>query len=126
MNKLNFAAILAAGAALALSPAHVAAQAEAKPVSMGIRLKPHAEGGEVAVLLPGLTGAAVGFEVGDILIEAGGTPVSPKVLQEYMKTVRAGDQVSFKVKRAGAVVELTGKGVAAPEGASAPMAQPQE
>ncbi len=125
MNKFNFAALVVAGAALALSPAQVAAQAEAKPVSMGLRLKPHAEGGEVAVVLPNRTGVAVGFKVGDIVVEAGGKPVSPEVLQAYMQTLKAGDQVSFKVKRAGVVIELTGKGVAAPDGEQAPTAPSQ-
>ena len=48
MNKLNFAAILAAGASLALSPAHVAAQAAAPSVNMGVQLRAHPEGAEVA------------------------------------------------------------------------------
>jgi C-terminal processing protease CtpA/Prc len=121
MNKLNFAAILAAGAALALSPAHVAAQA-AKPVSLGVQMDvtPEAEGPEVVAMLPDRTAAAVGFKIGDILLEAGGKPISREVLEEYMKQLKEGDQVSFKVKRAGAVVDLTGKAVATPEGAPEP------
>ncbi|HWH17679.1 MAG TPA: PDZ domain-containing protein [Allosphingosinicella sp.] len=130
MNKFKFAAIFAAGAALALSSAQVAAQEEAKPISMGMKLE-HVteggtEGGEVTAMLPDRTGAALGFKVGDILIEAGGKPITPEVLREYMKDKKAGDQLSFKVKRAGAVVELTGKALPAPEGAPAPTAQPQE
>ena len=128
MNKLSFAAMLAAGAALALSPAHVAAQAAAKPVSLGIQFSGNPEGTEAEVIqmLPGRTGAAIGFKVGDILIEAGGKPVSREVLMAYMKEKKEGDQLSFKVRRAGAVIELTGKGMAAPEGAPALTAQPQE
>lgn len=128
MNKLQFAAVLAAGAALALSPAQVAAQAAAKPVSLGIQFSGNPEGteAEVVEMLPDRTGAAIGFKVGDILIEAGGKPISREALMAYMQQVKEGDQVSFKVKRAGAVVELTGKGMAAPEGAPTLTPQPQQ
>lgn len=122
MNKLNFAAILA-GAALALSPAHVAAQATAKPVSLGFKLQVSSEGAEVAEMLPDRTAAAIGLRVGDILVEAGGTPISPEVLQEYVKQLREGDQVSFKVKRAGVVTNVSGKAVGAPQGSPAPTMQ---
>jgi S1-C subfamily serine protease len=127
MNKLKFAAILAAGAALALSPAHVAAQVAAKPVSLGIQFSGNPEGteAEVVQMLPDRTGAAMGFKVGDIVIEVGGKPVSREVLMAYMKEKKEGDQLTFKVKRAGAVIELTGKGMAAPEGAPAMTAQPE-
>jgi S1-C subfamily serine protease len=125
MIKLNLAAVLAAGAVLALSPAHVAAQAAAKPVSLGIAFAPTAEGAEVVQMLPDRTGAAIGFKVGDILIEAGGKPISQEVLMDYMKQLKDGDQVSFKVKRGDAVVELAGKGMAAPEG-SPPLPPPPQ
>ena len=123
MNKLKFAAMLAAGAALALSPAHVAAQAAAKPVSLGVKLQVSPEGAEVAEMLPDRTAAAVGLKVGDILVEAGGKPISPEVLQEYVKQLSEGDQVSFKVKRAGVVTDVSGKAVGAPEGAPVPTMQ---
>ena len=125
MNRLKLAAILAA--ALALSPAHVAAQA-AKPVSLGIQFSGNPEGteAEVVQMLPDRTGAAIGFKVGDILIEAGGKPISPEALMAYMKQAKEGDQVSFKVRRAGTVVELSGTGMAAPEGAPPMTAQPQQ
>jgi S1-C subfamily serine protease len=123
MNKLNFAAILAAGAAFALAPAHVAAQAAAKPVSLGVAFEVTPDGPTVAEILPDRGGAALGLKVGDVLVEAGGKPISQEVLQEYMKQLKAGDQMSFKVKRAGAVLELTGKAVTTPEGAPAPTFQ---
>ena len=125
MNKLNFAVILAAGAALALSPAHVAAQAEAKPASLGVQFNGTPEGAEVITILPGRGGEAIGFKVGDLLIEAGGKPISQEVLMEYMKEKKAGDQLSFKVKRGGAVVELSGTAIAAPEGSAPLPPQPQ-
>jgi S1-C subfamily serine protease len=128
MNKSKFAIRLAAGALLALSPVHLGAQAPAKPVSLGIQFSGNPEGteAEVVEMLPDRTGAAIGFKVGDILIEAGGKPVTRDVLMAYMKAKKEGDQLSFKVKRAGTVVELTGKGMAAPEGAPAMTPQPQE
>lgn len=128
MNQLNFAVILAAGAALALSPAHLAAQGTAKPVSLGIQFSGTPEGteAEVVQMLPDRTGAAIGFELGDVLVEAGGKPVSREVLMAYMKEKKEGDPLSFKVRRAGAVIELTGKGMAAPEGAPPMTAQPDE
>jgi S1-C subfamily serine protease len=128
MTKLNFAAILAAGAALALSPPPAAAQGAAKPVSLGVKFSgnPEATEAEVVEMLPDRTGAALGFKVGDILIEAGGKPVSRDVLMAYMKEKKEGDQLSFKVRRGGAIIELTGKGMAAPEGAPAMTAQPDK
>ena len=116
MNTLKFAAILAGGAALALSPAYVAAQA-----GPAIQLKQHPEGAEVAVMVADGPAASLGLKLGDIVLEVGGKAISPEVLQEYMKDKKEGDQVSFKVKRAGAVVDVTGK---APAGMAAP-AQPQ-
>jgi S1-C subfamily serine protease len=111
MNKLKCSAILAAGAALLLSPAHVAAQA-----GPPIQLKPHAEGAEVAVLAPDGPAAALGLKVGDIVIEVGGKPISREVLHQYMESKKGGDPVSFKVKRAGTIVEVTGTAPALPEG----------
>ena len=104
MNKLKFAAILAAGAALALSPAHVAAQ-EGPP----IQLKQHAEGAEVSIMPSDGPAASLGLKVGDIVLEVGGKPITREVLQEYMMSKKEGDPVSFKVKRAGAVVDVNGK-----------------
>ena len=128
MKKISLAAILVAGAALLLSPVPGAAEGSAKPVSLGIQLSGNPEGteAEVVKMLPDRTGAAIGFKVGDVLIEAGGKPVSREVLMTYLKEKRAGDQLSFKVRRGGAVVELTGKGMAAPEGAPAMTTQPSE
>lgn len=128
MTRFKFAVLLAAGAALALSPAHVAAQEAARPVSLGVKFSGNPEGteAEVVEMLPDRTGAAIGFKVGDILIEVDGKPVSREVLMAYMKESKEGDQLSFKVRRAGAVIELAGKGMAAPEGSPPLTAEPQE
>ena len=116
MNKLLFVTILA----LVLSSPQVAAQSAATPVSLGVQFLITEEGPEVTDMLPGRTGATIGFKLGDILLEAGGKPISEEVLMEYLQSKKAGDQVSFKVKRADAVVELTGKAIATPEGAQTP------
>ncbi|HEY0112661.1 MAG TPA: PDZ domain-containing protein [Allosphingosinicella sp.] len=120
MNKLKFAAIVAAGAALALSPAYVSAQ-EGPP----FQLKKHAEGAEVIILNPDGPFAVLGLKLGDIVLEAGGKPISPQVLNEYILTWKEGDPVSFKVKRAGATLDVIGKAPPPPEGAPAPAAKPQ-
>ena len=126
MTKVKFAAILGAAAALALSSGHAGAQAPATAVSLGIQFYGNAEGtaAEVVKMLPDRTGAAIGFKVGDVLIEAGGKPLSREVLMEYMKRVKVGEQLSFKVKRGGQIIELTGPGMAAPEG-SPPLPPPE-
>jgi len=114
MNKLKFSAILAAGAALALSSAHASAQS-----GPPMQFKPHAEGAEVANIIP--AAEVLGLKVNDIVLEVGGKPISPQVLQEYLKDKQAGDPVSFKVKRAGAIVDVTGT---APAGMK--MGQPKQ
>lgn len=122
MNKLKFAAIVALGVAMALSPAQIAAQEAAKPLSLRVNLDHTAEGDtQVTRILPGGTGEALGFRVGDILLEADGKPMSAEVYNAYMKDKKEGDDLVFKVKRGDAVLELTGKGVAAPAQAARPI-----
>ena len=111
MNKFKLAAILAAGAALTLPAAQAAAQA-----GPPIQLKQHAEGAEVIVMDAAGPAAVLGLKVGDIVIEVGGKPISREVLQEYMMAKKEGDPVSFKVKREGALVDVTGKAPAPPQG----------
>lgn len=111
MNKLKFAVILAAGAALVLSPAHLAAQA-----GPPIQLRQHPEGAEVTVMLPDGPAASLGLMVGDIVLEVGGRPISREVLLEYMTSKQEGEPVSFKVKRGGAVIEVTGTAPPPPQG----------
>src|SRR3954467_2199544 len=111
MNKLSFTAILAAGTALALSPAQVAAQG-----GPPMQLKPHPEGAEVATMAPDGPAVGLGLKVGDIVLEVGGKPISPQVLREYMQSKKEGDPVTFKVKRAGAVMDITGKAPPPPAG----------
>jgi S1-C subfamily serine protease len=123
MNKLKFAAIVAFGAAMALSPANIAAQEAAKPLGLGVNLDHTAEGEtQVMAVRPGSTGAALGLKAGDILLEAGGRPMSSEVYNAYMKDKRVGDDLVFKVRREGASIELKGKGVVEPQRASAAQA----
>lgn len=126
MKRLSRSALLFTCAALA-TPVQLAAQPAARPVSLGVRIAGNAEGTEARIveLLPDRTGAAIGFKVGDVLVEAGGKPISPEVLTAYMQQLKEGDPVSFRVRRADAIVELTGKGMAAPDGAPRPTATPR-
>jgi S1-C subfamily serine protease len=131
MNGSKLAALLAAGAAaLALSPTPLAAQEAAKRISLGMAIDHMAddqtEGGEVTAMLPDRTGAALGFKVGDIIIEAGGKPISGAAFREYMQARKPGDELVFKVKRGDSVLVLKGIGLAASEGAPTLTAQPQE
>jgi CubicO group peptidase (beta-lactamase class C family) len=81
---------------------------------LGLSLEPHPAGAVVRVVAPGGTGAAMGVQVGDILVELGGKPMSPQVVQEYLQKTKIGDPVVMKVKRADATLELTGKAMAKP------------
>ncbi len=111
MNILKLAGVMTAAAALAASPAHVAAQASAS-VNMGIDLRQHPEGAEVTGLLPEGTGSAMGVKVGDIIVEVNGRPISAQVVQEHTEKTVVGDEVRFRVKRADSLIDLTGKALA--------------
>ena len=82
--------------------------------ALGLSLEPHADGALVRTVAPGGTAAAMGVKVGDVIVELDGKPISPQVVQEYLQKTKIGDQVTLKVKRGGAVIELTGKAMAAP------------
>ncbi|HWH22084.1 MAG TPA: PDZ domain-containing protein [Allosphingosinicella sp.] len=119
---LGFAASLL----LAAVPAQAAAQAAPRPASFGIQYNPHAEGIEIGEMLPDRTAAAVGMKVGDIIIEAGGKSLADQsVLGTYLGALKEGDVATFKVKRAGQTIELSGKAVAKPEGAPSPINPPK-
>lgn len=120
MKKFKFAAILAAGAALALSPAYVAAQAGAQTFHMGIQAQAHADGALISNVDPRGTAAAMDLKVGDIVLELDGKPISPQVAQEHTQRTKVGDRVSMKVKREGAIIELTGTAVGKPAAAAQP------
>ena len=80
--------------------------------ALGVSLERHAEGALVTVVNPDGTAAAMGVKVGDIIVELDDKPISPQVVQEYLQKTKIGDQVRMKVKRGGAIVELTGKAMA--------------
>ena len=82
--------------------------------ALGLSLEPHPEGALVTVVTPGGTAAAMGVNVGDIIIELGAKPISPQVVQDYVQKTKIGDQVTMKVKRKDAIMELTGKAMARP------------
>jgi hypothetical protein len=82
--------------------------------ALGLSLEKHADGALIRTLAPGGTAAAMGAKAGDVIVELGGSPISPQVVQEYLQKTKVGDRVTMKVKRDGAIVELTGKAMAAP------------
>ena len=102
MSNLRCAAMLAAGAALALSPAPVAAQAAGQPTNQataqparkpglfGAQIKVTEEGPKIAAVLPDRTAAAIGVKVGDILLEAGSKPISLEALQAISEAGEGG------------------------------------
>ena len=82
--------------------------------ALGISLEKHPDGARVTAMAPDGTAAAMGVLVGDIVMELGGTAISPQVVQEYGQRTKIGDPVTMKVKRGDAVVVLTGEAKARP------------
>ena len=115
MNKFAYAVISRRRKRAGPVAIPAAAQAESKPISMGIKLMRTPAGPAVGSIAPDRTGAALGFKVGDLLLDSDGKPITPQVLEAYMDGKEVGDELSFKVKRGETVIELKGKGLAAPE-----------
>ncbi len=113
MRSILLAALLAATAALPANPADLPRKA-----SLGLRLAP-APAGSAGVLvedvIPGQTGAKLGMRKGDIVTAAGGKAVSavPEVIA-YAGTLRGGDRVDLRVRRAGRDVAVRGKALPRP------------
>jgi hypothetical protein len=82
--------------------------------TLGLSLETHADGALIRAIAPGGTAAAMGAQVGDVIVELGGSPIGPQVVQEYLQRTKIGDPVTMKVKRGGATVALSGKAMAAP------------
>lgn len=82
--------------------------------ALGLSLEKHPEGALVRSVTPGGTSAAMGVKPGDIIVELGGQPVSPQVVQAYVQKTKIGDQVTMRVKREGAIMDLIGKAMALP------------
>jgi N-acetylneuraminic acid mutarotase len=105
-------------AVAASAPVLASFQGETPTVSLGIALAPSPDGIGVAAVLPGGTGAAIGIQPGDTILQVGGQRVSgPETLGEYLRGLRVGAPISVVVRRDGRNVELTGAARAAPAGA---------
>jgi N-acetylneuraminic acid mutarotase len=114
--------ILSTTIALALAASASAAaalQGAAPPVSFGIGIEEDPQGPKVGMVMPGATGAAIGVQPGDVLLELGGRLVTgPQIVTEYLRSLKVGDSVTVRVRRDGRDVELTGKAMARPEDAA--------
>lgn len=121
--------IRSAAIALALAasaPAAAVLQGAPPAVALGVGIAEEPDGVTVAAVAPGATAAALGVQVGDVLVQVGGRPVTgPQVVSDYVRTLNVGDPVSVRVRRAGQEVELTGRAMPRPEGFQVGQPQPQ-
>lgn len=67
-------------------------------------------------MLPEGPAAVLGLKVGDIVLEVSGKPINGEAYRAYMNGKKEGDPVTFKVKRAGAVIDVNGTAPAPPQG----------
>ncbi|MFN3944711.1 MAG: kelch repeat-containing protein [Allosphingosinicella sp.] len=116
---------VAAAAQQQSQPAAPAPQPGAPPaVGMGIGLEDGPDGPRIALVAPGGTAAAMGLQVGDVLLAVGGRPLTePSVLTAYLQSLRVGDPVMVRIRRDGREIELTGRALPpAPGQGAAPSA----
>ena len=109
------AALLALCVAAASHAQQAQPAAKAQPsVGLGMALQNTPEGARVAGVLPTGTAAAMGVQPGDIILQVGGRPLTgPQVWSAYVQSLRVGDRVTFRVRREGRELELTGTAQAA-------------
>ncbi len=120
----------ASAAVLALSAAAIANTQQAQPaikqdsaptVTFGILMENLPDGIRIATVLEDGTGAAIGIQPDDFLLEVGGQKVTgPEVISEYLQTLKVGDPVSALVRRGDRTLSLTGAAKARPPQAGSP------
>lgn len=98
MTKFKFAAILAAGAAFALSPAYAQLPFQPKHADEGIQL---------LNIQAGSGADQFGFKSGDVIVEQDGKPINGHSAVGYIMNIKKGDKAVFKVKRGDQYIELT-------------------
>ena len=95
--------LTAAFAAFAL-PAQAFARDLPRKATLGIRMAPAPQGSSgvlVSQVLPGGTATAIGVRDGDLILSAGGHPVTrSNEVAAYASTLRGGDKVDLTVSRA--------------------------
>ena len=95
-------------AALAAFPGPAVAQATPK-AGIGVAFQAQNNRVEVADIMPGGTGAAMGVQVGDIVTHIAGQQVKSMTrLTAFFSRLKVGDPVELTVKRKGQSVELKG------------------
>ncbi len=91
---------LGTAAALLVVSTAMAQQGPPSAVSLAAGMDEHPEGIAVLEVFGGGTGAAIGMQEGDLIVEAGGKRVTgPPVLIAYLGSLRVKDPVSLKVRR---------------------------
>lgn len=109
--RKTFLALLA----VALTTLSTAATAVDLPrkAALGVRVTaaPQGSSGSLASeVVPGGTGEAIGVHAGDIILAAGGRPVTgPGDVVAYVATFRGGDTIDLTVRRGGKELRLSGK-----------------
>lgn len=116
-GRLRFLARLTVCAAACASFGGAAGAAAQLPrqAALGIRLAPAPGGAVVQDVAPGLTGAALGLEPGDLIVGVGGHDVAgPQTVGAYISGVRAGQRAELRVRRGQEVLRLAAPAVGRP------------
>jgi len=104
--------LAAAAFAAFVLPAQAFARDLPRKATLGIRMAPAPQGSSgvlVSQVLPGGTATAIGVRDGDLILSAGGHPVTrSNEVAAYASTLRGGDKVDLTVSRAGKQVQLKG------------------
>ncbi len=109
-TRLIAAALVLAAAVLGGADPARAQDGAKKPPYLGVGIEQGAPRPTIAQVAPGSPGEAMGVKVGDVIVEANGSPIATVAdLQKAFADKVAGDDVSFKLERAGAIVEVAGK-----------------
>lgn len=109
--------LLASIAALGCISAPLSAAELPRKASLGLRLSTvqGTSGARVDDVIPGQSGAALGVQKGDLVVQAGGRPITdPASLVDFTTTLTRGDAVEIKVIRNGKDVTLRGKAIGRP------------
>lgn len=111
-----FVAILCASVSVSLVSMPAFAQNAAPPAALGIAVGDSDGKPVVAHVLPNLTAAKMGVLEGDLIIEAGGKPItSAEQVIAYAHELTVGGDVSIVVQRGDGVFKLTGLATARPD-----------
>ena len=103
---------IAAALAMAVLPAAAIAQ---KPIAaaMDVAFQYVNSTVKVAEVRPGGTGDSLGIRPGDVIVKAGGKPITSEGrLMAFIRSMKVGNPITVTVKRQGKEVELSGTAMA--------------